>query len=123
MKTLVLFSIIMLTSLRLYKKDSKYANIYEEDEIAVPPFFAKPSYSFERTESETRYNLKVNLGEKSIDLKNSRLQVLTNKPCLIVYRKQLLVFEKLNSKDQSKYYAQYCATGDGRTTNELCTIL
>lgn len=91
-------SILMLSPVRLFKKEAKYSNVYDEDVIQVPPFFALPKFYFERTETETRYQLKVYLDEKEILLKNKNIIIITNKPCLILYRNQLVTFIKLNSK-------------------------
>ena len=57
-------SILMLSPVRLFKKDAKYSNLYDEDIIEVPPFFGRPEYNFERTETETRYQLKIFLMDR-----------------------------------------------------------
>ena len=57
-------SILMVSPVRLLNKEIKYANLYDEDEIKVQPFFARPVFYFERTETETRYSLKIFLDEK-----------------------------------------------------------
>jgi hypothetical protein len=41
--------ILMLSPVRLLNKEVKYANLYDEDEINVSPFFGKPVFHFERT--------------------------------------------------------------------------
>lgn len=91
-------SILMLSPVRLLKKEFKYSNFYDEDEIEVPPFYARPEFYFERTELQTRYRLKVFLQDKEILLSNRTCQIVTNDPCLLLYRNQLLAFEKLNAK-------------------------
>ena len=91
-------SILMLSPVRLLKKEFKYSNLYDEDEIEVSPFFARPEFYFERTEIQTRYQLKVFMKGKEILLSSSTCQVVTNEPCLLLYRNQLLAFEKLNAK-------------------------
>ena len=91
-------SILMLSPVRLLHKESKYANLYDEDEIQVPPVFARPEFSFERTEIQTRYQLKVFLNNKEVTLSNRTCTIITNDPCLLLYRNQLLAFEKLNAK-------------------------
>ena len=91
-------SILMLSPVRLLQKESKYANLYDEDEIAVPPVYARPRFSFERTEIQTRYRLNVFLNNKEIILSSRTCTVVTNEPCLLLYRNQLVAFEKLNAK-------------------------
>lgn len=90
--------ILMLSPVRLLNKEVKYANLYDEDEIDVPPFFARPVFYFDRSESETRYRLKIFLDEKEVNLLNKKMTVVSNLPCIAVYRNQLLIFEKLEGK-------------------------
>lgn len=91
-------SILMLCPVRLFKKENKYANLYEEDLIEVPPVYARPKFYFERTPLETRYRLKLFLEDKEITLNNRLCKVISNSPCLLLHRNKLLVFEKLNAK-------------------------
>ncbi|WP_167612013.1 DEAD/DEAH box helicase [Maribellus sediminis] len=91
-------SILMLSPVRLLLKESKYANLYDEDEITVPPIFARPEFHFERTELQTRYQLKLYLEGKELLISNQTCTIVTNDPCLLLYRRQLLAFEKLNAK-------------------------
>src|SRR5690554_4309218 len=91
-------NILMLSPVRLIKKEVKYANIYDEDEIFVPPFFAKPVFHFKRTSTETRYRLMIYHNEKEIPLLNKRLSMVTNNPGMFIYQRQLVVFDKLDGK-------------------------
>lgn len=99
-------NILMLSPVRLFKKDSKYANIYEEDLIDVPPFFGRPEFHFERTPTETRYQLKIFLNEKEIKINDKISRVITNKPFLLLHRNQLIAFEKLTAKKLSPFYTK-----------------
>lgn len=96
--------VLMLSPVELYKKDSKYSNLYDEDKIEVAPIFGRPEYHFTRTETETRYRLKIFLDKKEISLRGSTVQVLTSEPCLILYRNQLVAFQKLNAKKISPFF-------------------
>ena len=91
-------SILMLSPVKLFKKEVKYSNLYDEDEINVPPYFAKPEFHFERTEIQTRYRLKIFLEDKEILLNKRTTKIVTHNPCLIIYRNKLVAFEKLNAK-------------------------
>jgi len=92
------FTVLMLSPVRLLRKESKYANLYDEDEIVVPPVFARPRFMFERSELQTRYRLKVYLDNKEISLFGRNCTIVANDPCLLLYRNQLLAFEKLKAK-------------------------
>jgi len=99
-------SILMLSPVRLLNKEFKYSNLYDEDEIQVPPFFAKPEFHFERTEIQTRYKLIVKLDGKELSLSESNCIVVTNDPCLLLYRNQLIAFEKLNAKKLMPFFGK-----------------
>lgn len=91
-------SVLMLSPVRLLSKQTKYTNLYDEDEITVPPVFARPRFLFERNETQTRYQLKVYLHDKELPLFGRSCTIVANDPCLLLYRNQLLAFEKLNAK-------------------------
>ncbi|MCE4566452.1 DEAD/DEAH box helicase [Maribellus sp. CM-23] len=91
-------SVLMLSPVRLFKKEAKYSNLYDEDVIHVPPVFARPEFYFERTELQTRYRLKVFMEGKELLLSKRTNRIITNEPCLMLYRDQLIAFEKLNAK-------------------------
>ncbi|MGC9353270.1 MAG: DEAD/DEAH box helicase [Mariniphaga sp.] len=98
--------ILMLSPVRLLNKEVKYANLYDEDEIEVPPFFARPVFCFERTDTETRYRLKIYLDGTEIPLLNRNVKTITNSPCIIISRGQLLVFEKLDAKKLTPFFSK-----------------
>uniref|UniRef100_UPI003218036A DEAD/DEAH box helicase n=1 Tax=uncultured Draconibacterium sp. TaxID=1573823 RepID=UPI003218036A len=91
-------SILMLSPVRLFKKEAKYSNLYDEDEIVVHPLFARPQFLFERTQTQTRYRLKVYLDNLELVLSERTCKIVTNDPCLMLYRNQLVAFEKLKAK-------------------------
>jgi hypothetical protein len=99
-------SILMLSPVRLFYKEGKYPNIYDEDEIDIQPLFAKPVFHFERKETETRYRLRIYLDQKEIPLQNRNIEILTNNPCLILYQKKLIAFEKLDAKKLIPFFSK-----------------
>jgi hypothetical protein len=103
-------SILMLCPVRLLNKDMKYANLYDEDEIRVQPIFARPVFYFERTENETRYNLKIFQENKEIKLLSSNIKVVANEPCQFVRNNKLYVFEKLNAKKLAPFFEKEVVT-------------
>lgn len=97
-------SILMLSPVRLFHKQVKYSNLYDEDEIKVQSLFARPVFYFKRTETETRYQLRVYLNETEIPLQNRNIKVITNDPCMILHRNRLIAFEKLNAKKLMPFF-------------------
>jgi SNF2 family DNA or RNA helicase len=103
-------TVLMLSPVRLLNKEVKYANLYDEDEIKVQPLFARPVFYFERTDVETRYQLKVFLDDKEIRLQNRNIRIITNEPCLMVHKGELIVFEKLNAKKLVPFFEKELVT-------------
>ncbi len=90
--------ILMLSPVRLINKEAKYANLYDEDEVEVPPIFAHAEMHFDRKKDNTEYRLKVFHDNREISLQNPNIKVITNDPCMLIYKGKLLVFEALNAK-------------------------
>ena len=103
-------SILMLSPVRLLNKETKYANLYDEDEIKVQALFARPVFHFERTETETHYRLKVFQENKQVKLLNSNTMVISNNPCLCVQQNKMYVFENLNAKKLSPFFEKEVVT-------------
>jgi SNF2 family DNA or RNA helicase len=97
-------SVLMLSPVRVFNKQVKYSNLYDEDEIKVQSLFARPVYYFTRTETETRYRLKVFLNDNEIPLKNRNIKVITNNPCQILHRNSLIAFETMNAKKLMPFF-------------------
>ncbi|MCF6356435.1 MAG: SNF2-related protein, partial [Draconibacterium sp.] len=97
-------SVLMLSPIRLFNKDAKYSNLYEEDVIEVPPFYARPEFNFERTDSETRYQMKIYLDKKEIGLHGINSKMVVHNPCLMLYQKKLVAFEKLKYKNLMPFF-------------------
>jgi len=77
--------ILMKGKTRLYFKQAKYANLYDEDEI-------------NRTEVGTKYHLKISHEGKAIDLLHKNIKMVCTQPCGFVYLNQLFVFSHLSGK-------------------------
>ncbi len=103
-------SVLMLSPVRLLSKEVKYANLYDEDQIKVHPLYAKPVFYFERTSTETRYYLKVFLDGREVNLQNRNIRIVANQPCLMVYKSELIVFEKLNAKKLIPFFEKEIVT-------------
>ncbi len=103
-------SILMLSPVRLLNKEMKYANLYDEDEIKVQTLFARPVFYFERSETETRYRLKIFQNETEIPLLNSNIRVVSNDPCIIVHQNKMHIFEKLNAKRLIPFFEKQVVT-------------
>ncbi len=97
-------SVLMLSPIRLFNKDAKYSNLYEEDIIEVPPFYARPEFNFERTDSETRYQMKIYLDKNEIRLNGISSKMVVHDPCLMLYQKKLVAFEKLKYKNLMPFF-------------------
>ncbi|MBL7971207.1 MAG: hypothetical protein JNL03_06780, partial [Prolixibacteraceae bacterium] len=88
--------LLMKGQTRLFYKQAKYANLYDEDEIRINQTFSESVFYFNRNETGTRYNLKLSHEGKSIDLLRKTIRMVCTQPCCFVYLNQLFVFEKLS---------------------------
>jgi hypothetical protein len=102
--------ILMVSPVRLLNKEMKYANLYDEDEIKVQPFFARPVFYFERLENETRYRLKIYQNDKEIKLLKSNTRVVSGNPCICVQQNKMFVFEDLNAKRLTPFFEKEFVT-------------
>lgn len=90
--------ILMNQQVRVFMKQAKYANLYDEDEVHVNRTFADCIFQFERLPEGTRYNLLVEQSGEQIDLRNKQIMCVAHEPCCFVFRNKLYAFEKLSSK-------------------------
>ena len=90
--------LLMKGNTRLFFKQAKYANLYDEDEIKVNRTFSDCTFYFNRTETGTKYNLKIAHEGKAIDLMHKNLKMVCTQPCSFVYLNQLYVFNQLSGK-------------------------
>lgn len=90
--------ILMNHSIPLFMKEPKYANLYDEDRIMVPDRFADARYLFERTSGGTRYEVRIYLGDEQVSLRNRKVKLVANDPCVMIVRDRLLVFKDMDSR-------------------------
>ena len=90
--------LLMKGQTRLFYKQSKYANLYDEDVIRINPTFSEAVFQFYRNENGTRYKLSINHEGKPMDLLNKTIKMVCTLPCCFVFQNQLFVFKKLSGK-------------------------
>ncbi len=91
-------SILMSGRVRVFLKQAKYANLYDEDEVQVNRSFAGYVFQFERTSEGTRYNLLLEQDGEHINLQHKNVIIVAHNPCCLVFRNKLYAFENLSSK-------------------------
>jgi len=90
--------LLMKGQTRLFFKQAKYAHLYDEDEIKVNAAFSDCTFYFNRTETGTKYNLKISHEGKALPLINRNVRMACTQPCSIVYLNHLYVFKRLSGK-------------------------
>ncbi len=90
--------ILMNGHTRLFNKQAKYANLYEEDRIIVSPEFAGCTFHFEKKDNGTRYSLELSVGGKPFSLMNKKITMVSSEPCSLVWQNKLIVFENISAK-------------------------
>ena len=89
---------LMKGNTRLFFKQAKYGHLYDEDEIKINQTFSDCTFYFNRTETGTRYHLKISHEGKAINLLHKNIKMVCTQPCSFVYLNQLYVFKHLSGK-------------------------
>ena len=96
---------LMNGNVRLFNKQAKYSNLYEEDVIIVPPTFAKCLFRFQKEAPGTRYSLHLlDSNGKPFDLLYKEATLVASEPCSFVWQNRLYPFEKLNAKKINPFF-------------------
>lgn len=90
--------LLMKGSTRLFYKQAKYSNLYDEDEIKINQSFSDSVFYFNRYEIGTRYLLKLRHEGKPVELLHKTIRMVCTQPCCFVYQNQLFVFTHLSGK-------------------------
>ena len=90
--------LLMKGTTRLFYKQVKYANLYDEDEIKINNTFSDGIFHFSRNEHGTRYHLRLSHESQRIELLHKTIRMVCTQPCCFVYRNQLFIFTKLSGK-------------------------
>lgn len=90
--------LLMQGNVRLFYKQAKYSNLYDEDEIRVNRTFSDSVFYFNRDENGTKYHLKISHEGKPINLLHKTVRMVCTQPCCFVLLNQLFVFTHLSGK-------------------------
>ncbi|MFA9391044.1 MAG: DEAD/DEAH box helicase [Prolixibacteraceae bacterium] len=96
--------IIQENQMRLYFKAAKYNNVYDEDLVKMGPEFAIPTFHFDLNEEGLNYHLTVKHKNHPIKLLHKKPLMITDTPCRMVMRNELIAFEKLQGKRLSPFF-------------------
>ncbi len=91
-------AILKKNTTRVFVKQAKYANLYDEDEVKVNRSFAECIFQFERNDEGTRYNLLIEQDGDRINFQHKNVTIVSHQPCSLVFRNRLFTFENLSSK-------------------------
>ncbi len=90
--------ILMKRQTRVFQKQAKYANLYDEDQIVVNSQYSDYVFRFRRNESGTHYSLALSHEGQPLDLLHKTVRLVSNNPCCIVFRDRLYAFRNLPAK-------------------------
>jgi len=134
--------VLMKGNTRLFFKQAKYSNLYDEDAIRVSNSFTDCIFHFDRNQEGTYYSLELRYQDRLLNLMHKKTTLVSSDPCSLVWQNQLYIFEKINSKKllpffekehvfiptqiEDKYYKsfvlnsikEYPVTGSGFTITE-----
>jgi hypothetical protein len=98
--------LLMKGKTRLYYKQAKYSNLYDEDQIHVNSTFSDSVFYFNRDEFGTKYKLRISHEGKPIDLLRKTIRMVCTQPCCFVYLNKLYVFKGLSGKKLIPFLAK-----------------
>ncbi len=96
--------LLMQQNTRLFFKQAKYSNLYEEDQIDVPKQFSKATFCFERTREGTRYSLEITHEDHPVKILHKNLTVVTSQPCSFVWQNRLYLFQHISAKKLTPFF-------------------
>ncbi len=105
-KIVCVFNLLSNSSIRLFQKEAKYSNLYEEDIIKNTNSEASVVFKFERFQAETKYSLSVFRKNEEMRLLHKSIRIITNKPCSFIWRNQLFLFERLKASKLIPFYSK-----------------
>lgn len=91
------------TDIQIYHKKA-FSNLYESDLICAPKEFSKCTVLFERTAEDLRYSRKVLNDNVPVNLKGESPLVLSNSPCCILLKNNLLIFKDIDFNKISPFF-------------------
>ena len=92
--------------IKLYFKDKKYNNVYEDNRIAVEPHVATPIFNFALSVDGLKYHIDAEVGQKSISLTSQHVEAIANIPALILVNSTLYRFEGIDSKKLTPFFTK-----------------
>lgn len=92
--------------IRLYFKDKKYNNVYEDNRIAVEPVEATPTFNFALSVDGLKYHIDAQVGDKSISLKGQHAEAITTSPSLVQVNGTLYRFDGIDSKKLTPFFTK-----------------
>ncbi len=90
--------LLMKGNVRLFYKQAKYSNLYDEDVIRINQTFSDSVFYFNRSETGTRYNLRISHEGKQINILHKTIRMVCTQPCCFVLQNQLFIFNQLSGK-------------------------
>ncbi len=67
----------------IFLQKTKITSLHPEDRLIIAPEPASPVFSFNRHAEGSSYSLIIEAGGKPLELRNSTIEILANKPCVI----------------------------------------
>ncbi len=89
--------LLMKGNTPLFRKESQYSRIYEDDQIQLPREWCRPVFHFNRGAEEMTYRMQLFTDNREVSLFQRDTQIISASPCVLVADHQLLIFEKLDA--------------------------
>ena len=93
-------------SVKLYFKDKKYNNVYEDNRIVVEEHPAIPIFNFDLGVDGLQYHIDAQVGDRQLNLTTPHADIIANQPSLIQIHNKLFRFEGIDSKKISPFFTK-----------------
>lgn len=90
--------LLMKGQTRLFTKQAKYANLYDEDEIKINQTFSESLFFFNRDSAGTKYKLNISHEGKKVEVLHKTIRMICTTPCCFVLHNRLYIFDQLSGK-------------------------
>jgi len=92
------------TEINLYLKKDKFNSLYKEDLVDIQKEPAKTIFNIEKEETGTKYFLSIKHNDKSINLFQKSIVIISNEPCNLILDGKLYSFADIDGKKLKPFF-------------------
>jgi superfamily II DNA or RNA helicase len=90
----------------VYLQKAKISTLHPEDQLILCGDPGRPVFRFDRNEEQSSYSLKVETGDRIINLKNSNIDILCYSPCLIREKSNIVFIKDIDGLKLKPFFTK-----------------